>query len=736
MQKSPIRLNLFANLKSYASTQVSLDEIIRLLRYDSLIHERTLQYRSMMEAMGKQTANKNIKEKFMPVFSVAVTFKGLGHSIEQAASWTGLAMCDIDGVDGSEELEATFKRLTHDPHVLLMYRSIGGKGLHVLYRYQREGGQRIDDTSWRAAFLFGNEQLSLVAGHAYDAACGDATRLSGMASDPDLYYNPESVPYRISDDLIVTENCEYQEHGKPRMVYSAGTNVAGPADAWSRIQQMLSAKGLSWAPHQHHDYVLHAAYLFNRFGVPLDQLLVWAEQEWSDYDEQEREAAIRHKYKDVDNFGTWKLNVRDKSPKKVMMTLPDIRSWLTQKIAVSYNLVTDQMSYRMKGSCETWKKLDNLVINTLRCQLAEDSGKHVTPTDLKTVLESYFAQQIHPVREYLQQLPLWDGCDRVGELAGHVYVEATTAFKTDAEAQESFQRALHKWLVAMVATWSDDEVANHEILTLIGPQGIYKTTFFRHILPPQLHGYFWENAHNSFHSKDDKIALTENCLVEIEEVEAVEGTEMSELKGLVTSQYIKERRPYAVYREQKPRMASFCASGNEQKILTDKTGTRRWLCYLVSSIDDPRQWQLDYDQLYAQLYQEYLDGFCYYLTDEEERLVEQHNKPFKRVSPEEELITSRLRKPKGNESFKLMSATMISVFLTGGVNHGLNIHKISEALRGLKFRSCIRRGCEFYRVVEIPYDRQQDYLQLSSEGERCVADDSQTFDYQKDTLPF
>ena len=66
----------------------------------------------------------------------------------------------------------------------------------------------------------------------------------------------------------------------------------------------------------------------------------------------------------------------------------------------------------------------------------------------------------------------------------------------------------------MVATWMSDLSSNHEIFVLIGPQGIYKTTFFRHLLPPQLRMYFWENAHNSFASKDDHLALAENCLVD------------------------------------------------------------------------------------------------------------------------------------------------------------------------------------------------------------------------------
>ena len=733
MNVEELKLSMFACPKSYSSALVPISEIVRMLRYDEMLRERTLQYRETMAAMGKKTANKNIKERLVHAFSVSVTFKGLGHSSEQASQWTGLAMCDIDKIDDSQELEVVFERLSHDSHVLLMYRTISGRGLRILYWYQREEGQKVDDTSWRAAFVYGNEQLSNVAGHAYDEACSDYTRLSGMAYDPQLYFNPDAISYTITDDLIVTENCDYQEHGKPRKVYQPGTNTAEPEQAWQRIQPMLATKGLQWEAHHHHDYVLHASYLFNRFGVPLDKLLPWASQEWADYDGQEREAAIRHKYKDEEWFGTWKLNRPGKGRESAMITLPEIRQWLTAHFSVLYNQVTDQMLYQWKDN-DTWQQVTAIVINTFRGRMAEDTGKRVLTSDVKSVIESDFARQVHPVREYIKELPTWDGVDRVAELSAHVHAQATTVLSSDDEAQEFFRWALHKWLVAMVATWMSDLEGNQEILTLIGPQGIYKTTFFRHILPPPLHEYFWENAHNSFRSKDDKIALTENCLVEIEEVEAIDGADMAELKGLATSLYVKERRPYAVYREQKARLASFCATGNQQKILTDKTGTRRWLCHLVGAIDNPREWQLDYEQLYAQLYKEYQDGFQYYLSKDDELQLEYRNQPFRQVSPEEELITSRLRKPRGHETPKMMNATMIAMFLTGGVNHGLNIHKISEVMRSLKYASCSRGGYDYYRVVEIPFDQQQSYI-AQHESEELEEENSEVVKSELD-LPF
>ena len=724
------KLSIFASPASYASKLVPMQEILRLTQYDNILRERTCQYRETMHAMGKKTANKHVKEKLVYAFSVAVTFKVLGHGSEQAQAWTGLAMCDIDKVENPAELEAAFTRLSQDPHVVMMYHTISGTGLRVIYSYQREKGQKIDDTSWRAAFLYGNEQLAHVAGHAFDTACSDYTRLSGMAYDPHVWFNPEAEPYVISDEMIVEENCEYQEHGKPRKTSAPGTFGAEVGEAWQRVQQMLSEKGLQWEPHGHHDYVMHAAYLFNRYGVDLDQLLEWASQEWADYDGAERERAIRHQYKATARHGTWKLGQIAKGRDTMLLTLPDICKWLSERVVVKYNLVTDQMIWRSKSSEQGWKVVDNIQYNTWRVDMAQETGKRVLPGDVKSAVESNFAQQFHPIREYIQQLPAWDGRDRVTELASYVHLVADPVYPSEQEARESFEWGLHKWLVGMVATWMNDQVGNQQILTLIGPQGIYKTTFFRHLLPLPLQAYFWENVQNSFHSKDDKIALTENCQVEIEEAEAIEGRDMSELKALVTSHYIKERRPYAVYRERKARLASFCATGNKQRILTDVTGSRRWLCYLISDIDSPYEWNIDLEQLYAQLYHDYQDGFQYYLSKEEERLLEKRNRYFQCISPEEELISSRLRKPRGNESCHLMSASMIAILLCGGVNRGLNTHKISEAMRKLKFNSRIKDGYEYFKVVEIPFDQQQSHIAYALENK-----DGENY-YYKEALPF
>ena len=39
-----------------------------------------------------------------------------------------------------------------------------------------------------------------------------------------------------------------------------------------------------------------------------------------------------------------------------------------------------------------------------------------------------------------------------------------------------WRTCFRKWFVSMVASWMDPKVVNHQILVLIGPQGIFKST--------------------------------------------------------------------------------------------------------------------------------------------------------------------------------------------------------------------------------------------------------------------
>ena len=741
------KLSLFQCLTSVPSKAVGLEEVVRLIRYDNGVTAKTENYRRMASVLGKEKADEEVKKKLVPAFSVGVLFDGNGRGAANVLGFTGLALCDIDHVSGEgqevrgerndQALNESFEKATADPHALMVYRTISGDGLRIIYRYVRDEGP-LTATSWRAAFLKGNTYFAELTGHDYDTQCTDYSRLSGMAHDDEVYVNWEAEAFVITDEEILEANFDGRgEKGKPRKEYAAGTHAVAVDEAWPRVEQTLARRQMAYQSGHHHDYVMHAAFLFNRYGADQDELLTWAAQEWSDYDTKQREATIRSCYKKTQEHGTWRLNRQGRKQKETsMITLPEIRQWLSQRVEVVYNLVTDQTMFRLKiengklkiGCAEDnvqcamvnvqWIQLDERVLCSIRGQIAADTGKRVLKQDVRDVLNSDFSRLSHPVREYVEALPAWDSRDRVKELCRHV----------SAQEPQYFEWTLHKWLVAAVATWMSDLSSNHEIFVLIGAQGIYKTTFFRHLLPPQLRMYFWENAHNSFSSKDDHLALAENCLVEIEEIDLQSPRDISELKALATSEKVKERRPYARFREEKHRLASFCGSGNQERFLSDETGNRRWLCHKVDHIDDPRTWGLDYDQLYAQLRDELRQGFRYWFDPDEQRRVERQNEAFRIESDEEQLIRSRLRRPSAGEKVTLMNSGMICQFLNGGVvGRGLSTRKVGIIMTSLGFRKVHTMQGNFFEVYQIPLDQIQATLAMTDtrEGEPSEPQESE-----------
>jgi hypothetical protein len=731
------KLSLFQNLSSVTSKAITLEEVERLVRYDSHVATKTSDYRKMKDVLGKAKADEEVKEKLLPAISVAVLFDGNGRRPAHILGFTRLALVDIDHV---EDVDGVLARVKADPHTLMAYKTVSGEGLRILYLYLRKDpAAHIDATTWPAAYQKGNKYFARLAGCDYDKQCGDYTRLCGLAHDADVYVNTAAEPFIITDEEVLDANFTLKQgRGKARKEDPTGSHTVSVDDAWPKMEQTLQRMGQVYQSGHHHDYVMHAAFLMNRYGVALDDFIQRAAQEWSDYDATQRERTIRSCYKRKKQYGTWRLGqLARKAKDSAIMMQPEIREWLRARLEVVYNLVTDMTMWRLKDQPEIaagqeWQQMDERVVCSIRSQIAHDSGKRVLKSDVSDELHSDFARLFHPVREYIEALPAWAGRDRVGELCSHIKPEDTDG---DQKPEETLRWALHKWLVAMVATWMSDCSTNHEIFVLIGPQGIYKTTFFRHLLPPPLRTYFWENAHNSFASKDDHLALAENCIVEIEEIDLQNPRDISELKALATSEKVKERRPYARFREERHRLASFCGSGNQERFLSDDTGNRRWLCFKVNHIDDPRAWGIDYDQLYAQLRDELAQGFRYWFDYDEQIRVERHNQAFRIESDEAQLIRANLRPPRQGEKITLMNAASICQFINGGsVGRGLSSRKVGLAMKLLGFKSVHTMAGNFYEVYQIPVNELQSALAETAGDDSAETPEKDSWEEQE--LPF
>ena len=742
MSLQDIKLSIFKDLQSYESKAVSLDTVLWWIKCDLSVQQKTELYRNLAKTITREEANKKVKDSIMPAFSVAVLFNGQGKQTTHATRVTGLSICDIDHVERGKMEEVRCK-IWADPHTVLAYTTISGEGFRVIFCYsgvpeKEQKEQKEESVSsvqsvvpefhppengilYRAAYKKGNQYYADLCGVPYDAQCSDITRLSGIAHDGEAVLNLQAEPFLITDDEAAAANTAADtESGKRRKEDPVGTHHAEVEAAWAVIEQMLAKRNIAYGPGTHHHYVMHATHLFNHFGVERDDVLEWAAQNWCDYEKKQRESIIHWVYRNRQNeHGCWRLNKAGRSKEVTMITLPDIVEWLRKnKVEVIYNQITDQTYYRcemlnLRGQTTElspplteWQQMEDSVICTLRKLMATDTAKRVLKPDVRDMITSDFAHRIHPVRDYVRLLPAWDKVDRVSELAAHVHVDPVQDDQSPEDARELFLWALHKWLVATVADWLSDDICNETILTLIGPQGIYKTTFFRYLLPPSLRPYYLENSSNSFSQKDDQIALVENCLVEIEEIDMFKDRDNAELKSLSTKVTLKIRRPYDKFVMAKHRLASLCATGNQERFLTDDTGNRRWLCFRVANIDNPRAWDIDYEQLYAQLRDEYYDGFAYWFDKSEEERMTQQNEYFRIVSDEEQLIRCRFRKPKPGEPFKRLNSATIAQMISYG-RQPITSRRVSLVMKAIGFKSERNsKGC-YYKLYEMDTNESQ-----------------------------
>ena len=363
--------------------------------------------------------------------------------------------------------------------------------------------------------------------------------------------------------------------------------------------------------------------------------------------------------------------------------------------------------------------LDDREENTLWDQLYAETP--LNKKFLQDIIKSNYVTKYHPFRYYLEHLPPWkekDG-DAIMELS------LTVNVKGGSDEQILFYQCLKKWLVAMVASWLDPKVVNHEMLVLIGEQGSYTTTWFSHLLPPQLREYFYTKTNSGMVSKDDLITLSKYGLMCWEELDSMQPKELNKLKAAMTMPSINEREAYARYHENRPHLASFCGTGNNVQFLSDTTGTRRWLPFEVESIEPPQENPLDYDAIYAQAYALYQQGFRYWFDQAEIQRLTQHNRQFETVHSELELVDLHFRKPTSNDPRELVSATMALQLIGGNLAYTLSKEKIGQDFSMLGFeskRTASQRG--YIAIHRTPAER-DDYRRKLAE-EKTMTDDSMT----------
>ena len=391
------------------------------------------------------------------------------------------------------------------------------------------------------------------------------------------------------------------------------------------------------------------------------------------------------------------------------------------------------------GEASIWREMTKHDINSIVCHCAQECDMNITSREVMTALQSDLIPDVHPLREYILSLPPFtpDQPDWIDWVASQVRIadsassgvqelrssgvtseqarsatEPSEPLTSGSNADALWRACFKKWFVAMVASWMRDDIVNHQVLVLIGKQGIYKTTWLEHLIPPHLRAYACKLANSNDLNKDERLRIAEFGLISLDEIDSMNSRELNQLKSIITATDVNERAAYAYTKERRVRLASFCASGNRRDFLTDITGNRRWLPFEVESIQSPFTTILPYERMYAQAWALAQDPFFSYWFDLDEiEVLEQHNQHFRDESNEEQLLDVYFAVPPTDATnAKFLTTAEISERLIyyGNIKTPMSLSRLGVLLSQKGFLS-IRKGTP-QRRGWIIYERESEEI--------------------------
>ena len=380
-----------------------------------------------------------------------------------------------------------------------------------------------------------------------------------------------------------------------------------------------------------------------------------------------------------------------------------VEQFLSDNYLFRRNILNGKVEYLILNTKQTdsqpvWRTLTPEALNSIvRKAKQEQITKNSPKTDIQEVINSDATPVYDPISEFLMHLPKWDGQNHLAKLFSRL--------PGISSEQLDF---LVIWFRSAVAHWlqKDKLHANESVPTLIGSQGCGKSTFIARLLPPELQEYYLDhlNLSNKF---DKEMALTNNLLVNLDELDAIRPSQQAALKQTLSKIKVNGRTIYGSSQQDRPRYASFVATTNNPHPLSDVTGSRRFICIEVPDgqyIDNAGE--IDYEQLYAQLVYEVNELKApYWFTNEQVARIQALNQNYTDEKDIAEIIEACFRKPNEGEKVKAMNCTQMLELISKEYPSfkktvSTKVH-LGLAMKDLGFEHTERGHVKYYNVVPV-----------------------------------
>lgn len=348
-----------------------------------------------------------------------------------------------------------------------------------------------------------------------------------------------------------------------------------------------------------------------------------------------------------------------------------------------FNTVKSRTEYRDIRAQEDFRPVTKYFLNSLRREIDVRTNITTSADNIRAILESNFAEKIHPIREYLSRLPLLNPLD-------FGYTEQLLQ-TVEVSNPEKWKEYIVKWLIGVVANaMSDVGCQNHTCLVLTGEQGKFKTTWLDHLCPDPLKSYLFTGKIDP-QGKDVLTLIAEYLFINIDDqLRALNKRDENELKNLITTPAVKYRRPYDTYIEEYSHLASFMASVNGNDFLTDPTGSRRFLPFEVIRIDIDKALSINMDYVFSEIMYLYKQGVRYWFDDVEIEELHRLSSGFHVQTVEYEMLIQGFEKPDETDDSFMTTAQVLN-YLRMFSSLPLSEKRMGEAIRKAGFTRTQKR---------------------------------------------
>ncbi len=556
----------------------------------------------------------------LPQLLFGGTFRKSG--MRQYNGWIGL---EINNLKSEQEAEELKQSISAYPQVLFALTAATGNGVAFVVPYTRPDGslpQTTEEATLFHAHAYRHALKTFEPRIAYPIDLREPSPEQGclLTYDPAAYYNPAALPIHLEQPTAMpTETLHQEKYEKLEPATTVGEEFFNRHRYLSIQYELAFNKALE----ENGEFDLRLD--FKPLLISLSRLCYGA-----GIDEEEcvkwTIAYLGYLLPEVEIRETIGNNYLIQSGgfgaapvcKAEQLQVLRIEEFMERRYEFRFNTMTGAPEYRERNSfCFDFRPITQRVQNSIAMNALKE-GIQMWDRDVNRYVHSDRLPDYSPIEEYLRRLPRWDGTDRIRALARRIPCD-----------NRQWETLFYRWFLSMVAHWQgrDAEHGNSLSPLLVGGQGCGKSTFCLNLLPPELKTYYTDSIDFS-KKRDAELYLTRFALINIDEFDQVSERYQGFLKHLLQKPVVNVRKPYAAQVEAVKRYASFIATSNHTDLLTDISGSRRFLCIEVKGLIDNVQ-PIDYTQLYAQAIAALDNNERYYLTHDEEAELTQENDAFR-----------------------------------------------------------------------------------------------------------